>query len=114
MILSELLGNISTNVSFNEEQEMSTILRHKDNSKFLFLGNYKDSKNTNFLKLNNITHILNISSDHPTNETKKEFNYLFIDIPDSRNSNISQHFKKCHDFISKYNYNNYRSSKREK
>ncbi|XP_034284959.1 dual specificity protein phosphatase 22 [Pantherophis guttatus] len=63
----------------------------------LFLGNYKDARDTEQLKQNNITHILSIhDSARPMLEGIK---YLCIPAADSPSQNLARHFKESIAFI---------------
>ncbi|XP_066481477.1 dual specificity protein phosphatase 22 [Tiliqua scincoides] len=63
----------------------------------LFLGNFKDARDTEQLKRNNITHILSIhDSARPMLEGVK---YLCIPAADSPSQNLSRHFKESIEFI---------------
>ncbi|XP_044280480.1 dual specificity protein phosphatase 22 isoform X1 [Varanus komodoensis] len=63
----------------------------------LFLGNFKDARDTEQLKRNNITHILSIhDSARPMLEGMK---YLCIPAADSPSQNLARHFKESIEFI---------------
>nr|XP_028593678.1 dual specificity protein phosphatase 22 isoform X1 [Podarcis muralis] len=63
----------------------------------LFLGNFKDARDTEQLKKNNITHILSIhDSARPMLEGVK---YLCIPAADSPSQNLVRHFKESIEFI---------------
>ncbi|XP_060100238.1 dual specificity protein phosphatase 22 [Heteronotia binoei] len=63
----------------------------------LFLGNFKDARDTEQLKRNNITHILSIhDSARPMLEGVK---YLCIPAADSPSQNLARHFKESIEFI---------------
>ncbi|KAJ6664481.1 hypothetical protein lerEdw1_007138 [Lerista edwardsae] len=63
----------------------------------LFLGNFKDARDTEQLKRNNITHILSIhDSARPMLEGVK---YLCIPAADSPSQNLTRHFKESIEFI---------------
>uniref|UniRef100_A0A8D0BWL1 Dual specificity phosphatase 22 n=1 Tax=Salvator merianae TaxID=96440 RepID=A0A8D0BWL1_SALMN len=63
----------------------------------LFLGNFKDARDTEHLKQNNITHILSVhDSARPMLEGVK---YLCIPASDSPSQNLIRHFKESIEFI---------------
>nr|XP_003224442.1 PREDICTED: dual specificity protein phosphatase 22 [Anolis carolinensis] len=63
----------------------------------LFLGNFKDARDTEQLKRNNITHILSI---HDTARAMLEgVKYLCIPAADSPSQNLTRHFKESIVFI---------------
>ncbi|XP_015269503.1 PREDICTED: dual specificity protein phosphatase 22, partial [Gekko japonicus] len=63
----------------------------------LYLGNFKDARDTEQLKRNNVTHILSIhDSARPMLEGVK---YLCIPAADSPSQNLARHFKESIEFI---------------
>jgi protein-tyrosine phosphatase len=64
------------------------------------LGSYLIAQNRKVLKDLNIKNILNVSDDCD-NCFENELKYLQINIKDSLNTNISEHFEKSYNFIDK-------------
>lgn len=63
----------------------------------IYLGNLAGAQNKKFLEDNNITHIINLSyNSYPQHSGIK---YLIINIPDSPDQNIKQHFDKVIKFF---------------
>lgn len=67
----------------------------------LFLGNVTSAVNLNFLKSNNITHILTIESFPIPNYVSSNSNATikYIQIADMTRENIIQYFPECIEFI---------------
>ncbi|KAG1666507.1 Dual specificity protein phosphatase 22 [Nymphon striatum] len=63
----------------------------------LYIGNFRDSKDQEQLKLNNITHIISIH-DNPK-QLNKDKEYLCIIAADTPNQNLQQYVTVCNDFI---------------
>ncbi|XP_036390959.1 dual specificity protein phosphatase 22-A [Megalops cyprinoides] len=63
----------------------------------LYLGNVRDSENTEELSKNGITHILSVY--HNAKPVLQDMTYLCIQAADSSNQNLLQHFKECIGFI---------------
>ncbi|OMP00243.1 hypothetical protein CCACVL1_03432, partial [Corchorus capsularis] len=64
----------------------------------LFLGSVAAANNVNELKSLNITHILTVASSLKPAHTN-EFVYKIIPVFDKEDTNISQYFDECFDFI---------------
>ncbi|GBM39637.1 Dual specificity protein phosphatase 22 [Araneus ventricosus] len=63
----------------------------------LYLGSFRDGKDSEQLRNNEITHIVSI---HDTaKEVVEDKKYLCIRVPDSPEENLSKYFSKCNDFI---------------
>ncbi|GFY38542.1 dual specificity protein phosphatase 22-B [Trichonephila inaurata madagascariensis] len=63
----------------------------------LYLGSFRDGKDSEQLRENEITHIVSI---HDTaKEVVEDKTYLCIRVPDSPEENLSKYFSKCNDFI---------------
>ncbi|KAF8768476.1 Dual specificity protein phosphatase 22 like protein [Argiope bruennichi] len=63
----------------------------------LYLGSFRDGKDSEQLRNNDITHIVSI---HDTaKEVVEDKKYLCIRVPDSPEENLSKYFSKCNDFI---------------
>ncbi|GIY43951.1 dual specificity protein phosphatase 22 [Caerostris darwini] len=63
----------------------------------LYLGSFRDGKDSDQLRNNDITHIISI---HDTaKEVVEDKKYLCIRVPDSPEENLSKYFSKCNDFI---------------
>ncbi|XP_035217090.1 dual specificity protein phosphatase 22-like [Stegodyphus dumicola] len=63
----------------------------------LYLGSFRDGKDSEQLRANEITHIISI---HDTaKEIVEDKQYLCIRVPDSPEENLSRYFPKCNDFI---------------
>ncbi|XP_054723091.1 dual specificity protein phosphatase 22-like [Uloborus diversus] len=63
----------------------------------LYLGSFRDGKDSEQLQSNKITHIISI---HDTaKEVVEDKEYLCIRVPDSPDENLSKYFPKCNDFI---------------
>eukprot|EP00466_Bigelowiella_natans_P012846 jgi/Bigna1/91085/estExt_fgenesh1_pg.C_880024 len=65
---------------------------------FLLLGSEDDAKQLKHLEALGITHILNVSSG-VKNYYPDKFEYHQINLPDSIDSNLSEHFQKAFDFL---------------
>ncbi|KAL3275775.1 hypothetical protein HHI36_020520 [Cryptolaemus montrouzieri] len=77
--------------AYNFKFEMSKVLPG------LYVGNYRDSKDTNQLNKHKITHILAI---HDTaRRIHSDKHYLCVMASDSPDQNLSQYFSLCNDFI---------------
>ncbi|KAL4630251.1 dual specificity protein phosphatase 22-A-like [Arapaima gigas] len=63
----------------------------------LYLGNIRDSENSEGLSRNGITHILSVYNN--AKPVVEGMTYLCIQASDSSNQNLLQHFKKCIRFI---------------
>ncbi|CAI0466353.1 unnamed protein product [Linum tenue] len=63
----------------------------------LFLGSITEATMKDALKQANVTHILTVASFLPS--FPEEFQYKVVNISDSVNTNIAQHFDDCFDFI---------------
>lgn len=63
----------------------------------LFIGNIRDSKDQEQLQKNRITHILSIHDNAAP--VLKDMKYLCIQIADTPDQNLSQHFHECIQFI---------------
>ncbi|CAI0559767.1 unnamed protein product [Linum tenue] len=63
----------------------------------LFLGSITEATMKDALKQANVTHILTIASFLPS--FPEDFQYKVVNISDSLNTNIAQHFDECFDFI---------------
>jgi len=66
----------------------------------LFIGNLRASKNRDFLDSHGVTHVLTVANDIAP-EFPKRFKYKIIDVDDSTEDDIGQHFDKCVRFIDK-------------
>ncbi|XP_027203812.2 dual specificity protein phosphatase 22-B-like [Dermatophagoides pteronyssinus] len=66
----------------------------------LYIGNFRDSKNHEQLKINSITHIISIL-DRENIYQVEGIKYLCICIADSPHQNIIKHIPKCNLFIHK-------------
>ncbi|KAG8194825.1 hypothetical protein JTE90_017264 [Oedothorax gibbosus] len=63
----------------------------------LYLGSFRDGKDGDQLRDNEITHIISI---HDTaKQVVEDKEYLCIQVPDSPDENLSRHFSRCNDFI---------------
>ncbi|KAK3417641.1 dual specificity protein phosphatase 1 isoform X2 [Eucalyptus grandis] len=63
----------------------------------LFLGSYGDARNRDRLKSLNVTHILTVANLVP--EFPNDFVYKVVDVMDSEDTDIRQHFEECISFI---------------
>ncbi|XP_030465931.1 dual specificity protein phosphatase 1-like [Syzygium oleosum] len=63
----------------------------------LFLGSYGDASKKDRLKSLNVTHILTVANLAPA--FPKDFVYKVVDVMDSENTHIGQHFEECINFI---------------
>ena len=78
------------------DSDISTVIPNK-----LFIGNEKAASNFELLKKNNITAILNCSSDTPLFfEKDNSFIYCKIFLEDTHDQKIIQYFNLAHNFIS--------------
>ncbi|XP_061197092.1 dual specificity protein phosphatase 22-like [Saccostrea echinata] len=63
----------------------------------LYVGNFRDAKDTNQLKTNNITHILSIHDN--AKKLRDDIEYKCIQASDTPNQDLAQFFSECIDFI---------------
>ncbi|XP_077982126.1 dual specificity protein phosphatase 22-B-like [Glandiceps talaboti] len=63
----------------------------------LYVGNFKDSKDKEQLEANKITHVLSVH-DH-AKPLIPDLKYLCISAADNPHQNLSQHFRRCIEFI---------------
>ncbi|GFT93894.1 dual specificity protein phosphatase 22-B [Nephila pilipes] len=63
----------------------------------LYVGNFRDAKDQEQLRANNITHIISIHDNAKKVHEDKE--YLCIQAADTPGQNLSQFFSRCNDFI---------------
>ncbi|KAF8025796.1 hypothetical protein BT93_F2581 [Corymbia citriodora subsp. variegata] len=63
----------------------------------LFLGSYEDASNKDRLKSLNVTHILTVANLAPA--FPNDFAYKLVEVMDSEDTHIRQHFEECISFI---------------
>lgn len=63
----------------------------------LYLGSFRDGKDPEQLKVNNISHIISIHDN--AREVVEDKEYLCIRVSDSPDENLSRYFPRCNDFI---------------
>ncbi|KFM67381.1 Dual specificity protein phosphatase 22, partial [Stegodyphus mimosarum] len=63
----------------------------------LYVGNFRDAKDQEQLRANNITHIISIHDNAKKVHDDKE--YLCIQAADTPGQNLTQFFSRCNDFI---------------
>ncbi|KAF8025797.1 hypothetical protein BT93_F2582 [Corymbia citriodora subsp. variegata] len=63
----------------------------------LFLGSYGDASYKDRLKSSNVTHILTVANLAPA--FPNDFVYKVVDVMDSEDTHIGQHFEECFNFI---------------
>ncbi|KAG8188940.1 hypothetical protein JTE90_014992 [Oedothorax gibbosus] len=63
----------------------------------LYVGNFRDAKDQDQLRANNITHIISIHDNAKRVHDDKE--YLCIQAADTPGQNLAQFFSRCNDFI---------------
>ncbi|EFC47604.1 predicted protein, partial [Naegleria gruberi] len=68
---------------------------------FLYLGDFQNGSEMSQLQALGITHIIDATNEHYSEETAKELsiNYLPIDIWDIEKADISQYFESTNEFI---------------
>jgi len=66
----------------------------------LFIGNLRASQNREFLDAHGVTHVLIVANDIAP-EFPKRYKYKIINVDDSTEDDLAQHFEKCCRFIDK-------------